>query len=168
MTWRGSTTVKDRIVSCLPYAFPMIEALPFGLPLVLQFPVLGAILIPLMPFLQVYGLLNSLLGGYAGFAIFFALYLLVVRNTGINHFIRFNTMNALIIGIAASLITTVLQLLGLLNNIGASLPLPLLIIFGVVFLGVMASSIYSIVVALMGKYAEIPVLSEASYSQTRY
>jgi hypothetical protein len=168
MTWRGSTSVKDRIVSCLPYAFPMVEAMGFGMLLLTQFPILGLILIPLTPFLAVYSLLNSVLGGYGGLVIFFALYMLVVRNTNINHFIRYNTMNALIIGIAASLVSTVLSLLGILRNITLPLPLPLTILFSVVFLGVLISSVYSIVVALMGKYAEIPVLSEAAYSQTRY
>lgn len=168
MTLRGSTSVKDRIISCLPYVFPMVEAMSFGMLLMVQFPILGLILIPLTPFLTVYNILNSVLGGYGGLVLFFALYMLVVRNTNVNHFIRYNTMNALIIGIAASLVATVLNLLGILRNITLPLPLPLTILFSVIFLGVVISSIYSIVVALMGKYAEIPVLSEAAYSQTRY
>lgn len=169
MAWRGSTSVQDRIFSCLPYAFPMIESMAFGTFLMFQFPLLSTILLPLTPFVIVYSLLNSLLGGWGGFAIFFALYMLIVRNDSLSHFLRFNTMQALIIGIVVSLITTVLQLLGLLNNLSPlSLPLPLVIIFSVIFLGVMVSSIYSIVQSLRGRYGEIPVLSEAAYSQVRY
>ena len=168
MTLRGSASIKDRVLASLPYAFPMIEALPFGLAVISLFPFLQVLLLPLLPFLQVYGLLNSLLAGYGGFVIFFALYMLVVRNNNINHFIRFHTMNALIIGIAASLIMTLLQLLGYSRSLGAPLPLPLSILASTIFLGVFASSLYSIVVAWLGKYAEIPFLSDAAYSQTRY
>lgn len=168
MTWRGSTSIQDRIFASLPYAFPMVEGAIYGTFLTLLFPPLGLILLPLAPFAMVYGLLNSLLGGWGGFVIFFALYLLVVRNANINHFIRYNTMQALMIGIASSLIMTLLQLLGLLQNLGSPIPLPLAILFSVIFLGVMGSSIYSIVSAWLGKYAEIPVLSEAAYAQTRY
>ncbi len=140
----------------------------FGTFLMKQFPTLGLILLPLTPFAVVYGILNSLLGGWGGFAIFFALYLLIVRNESLSHFLRFNTMQALIIGIAVSLISAVLDLLGLLRNLVLPLPLPIVIIFSAIFLGVLVSSIYSIIQATRGRYAEIPVLSEAAYSQTRY
>jgi len=30
MTWRGSTTIKDRIFACLPYLLPLIEVFAFG------------------------------------------------------------------------------------------------------------------------------------------
>jgi uncharacterized membrane protein len=77
-------------------------------------------------------------------------------------------MQALIIGIAVSLIETILQLLGILKNLALPLPLPLIVIFSTVFLAVMIASIFSIIQAIRGRYAEIPVLSEAAYSQVRY
>ncbi len=168
MAWRGSTSVPDRILSCLPYAFPMVEASVYGIALISMFPFLGVVLLPLIPFASVYGLVNNLLGGWGGFAIFFALYLLVVRNTNVNHFIRYHTMQALMIGIAVSLISAILQLLGMFQTLGAPLPLPLVFLFSLIFLAVMASSLYAIVNAIIGKYGEIPVLSEAAYAQTRY
>jgi uncharacterized membrane protein len=168
MAWRGSTSVQDRVFACLPYAFPMVESMMFGTFLMQQFPTLGLILLPLTPFAAIYGILNSLLGGWGGFAIFFALYLLIVRNESLSHFLRFNTMQALIIGIAVSLISAVLDLLGLLRNLALPLPLPIVVIFSTIFLGVLISSIYSIIQAIRGRYAEIPVLSEAAYSQVRY
>jgi uncharacterized membrane protein len=162
MTWRGSTTVQERILAALPYAFPMIEAAPFGIILIAQFPVLGLVLLPLTPFMVVYGFLNAILRGYAGLAVFFALYLLVVRNENIKHFIRFNTMQALLIGIAASIVSIMLNLLNVLP------PLLLLALSGAIFLGVMASSIFSIVYSLIGRYGEIPAISEAAHAQVRY
>lgn len=168
MAWRGSTSVQDRIFSCLPYAYPMVESMGFGMFLMAQFPLLGIILLPLKPFAIVYGLLGSILGQWTSLVIFFALYMLLVRNDSLSHFLRFNTMQALIIGIAVALTTEVLKLFGLFDALSPALLLPLTIIFSVIFLGVMVSSIYSIVQALRGRYGEIPVLSEAAYSQVRY
>jgi hypothetical protein len=168
MTWRGSTTVQERILASLPYAFPMIEAAPFGMLLMGQFPALGILLLPLSPFMAVYGVLNMILRGYAGLAIFFALYMLVVRNEAIKHFIRFNTMQALLIGIAASIVSILLDLVGIRLGAASFLPLPFIVLFGVIFLGVMGAAIYSIVSALLGRYSEIPAISEAAQTQVRY
>jgi len=49
MTWRGSTTVPDRIFASLPYLLPLIDGLAFGRFLFTQFPVLQLLLIPLAP-----------------------------------------------------------------------------------------------------------------------
>ncbi len=169
MTWRGTTTSLDRFYAALPYALPMIEALGFGMLLLTLFPFLGLILLPLQPFLFVYGQLNYFLGGYAGLVIFFALYLLVVRNDKVSHFIRFNTMQALLFGIAASLVRIVLDLLGLTSGIvGAPLPLPLAVIYSAIFLGVIGVSIFSLVQVIRGRYAEVPYISEAAYAQARF
>jgi uncharacterized membrane protein len=146
----------------------MVESMGFGIALMSQFPVLAYILIPFTPFVFIYGLLNSLLGGFGGFVIFFALYLLIVRNDRLGHFLRFNTMQALITGIAVSLISTLLQLLGISQGLVGATFLPFTIIFSTIFLAVLGIIIYSIVQCVRGRYAEIPVLSEAAYSQTRY
>jgi uncharacterized membrane protein len=170
MTWRGSTTALDRLYASLPYALPLIEGLGFGMLLITTFPFLGVILLPLMPFMQAYALLGAVFGGFASLVIFFALYLLVVRNEKISHFIRFNTMQALLIGIAATLLSYVLNLLGLTQGLVASNapPLPLTILYSVIFAGILVSCIFSIAQAVMGRYAEIPYISEAAYAQTRY
>lgn len=95
MAWRGSTTVKDRIFACLPYLLPLVSAIPFGSFLFQQFPALQVMLIPLTPVLFVY----QALGSWGGIIIFFLLFLLVVRNERIVHFIRFNAMQAILLDI---------------------------------------------------------------------
>ncbi|MEX0267601.1 Tic20 family protein [Leptolyngbyaceae cyanobacterium UHCC 1019] len=172
MTMRGSVSIKDRIFAILPYAYPMVEAAGLGIFLIAQFPSIALLLLPLAPFAFVYGLLGMVAGRYASMIIFFALYVLVVRNDKINGFIRFNTMQALLIGITASLVGILFSLLGLSTGdlLGINSPFTLLTstIFSMIFIGVMASSIYSIVFAVRGRYGEIPVVSEAAYSQVRY
>lgn len=158
MTWRGTTSVKDRIFASLPYLLPIISVLPFGTFLFGQFPFLQILLIPLQPVLFIYSTIP-----FAGMVVFFLLFLLVVRNERIAHFIRFNTMQAILLDILLILFRLALQIL--LRGLGTNLMTETLI--NIVFLGTVVTCGYSIVQSLLGRYAEIPTLSEAVYAQVR-
>ena len=158
MTWRGSMTVKDRIFASLTYLLPLLDVYPFGTFLLRQVPLLGLIYIPLQPLLAFYYGIQ-----FASLIIFFVLYLAVVRNERINHFIRFNAMQAILISIILTLIGLAFQILG--PVLGRNLLTETL--FNIIFLGTLAASIYSIIQSAIGRYAEIPGISEASYLQVR-
>jgi hypothetical protein len=162
MSWRGSTTVLDRIFACLPYLLPLVEVLKFSGSLVSQFPVVGVILSPLFPVAIVYGIIDRSFFGLGGLIIFFALFMLVVRNERVPHFIRFNTMQAILLDIVIILCGILLQIIGLTGNGFAVSTLATTI-----FLGIVAASAYSIVQSLLGRYAEIPAISDAVYMQVR-
>jgi hypothetical protein len=177
MTWRGANTIQDRIFACLVYAFPLIEVFGFGQALFVQAPFLQYIYLPLLPFIFVYGLLNQLLFGYGSLLIFFGLYIGIVRNERFRHFLRFNTMQALLLAIFAYICALVLRLLGFLQPAGApSLLAPAAggstslftdVLSIAIFLVVWVGSVFSIVQAARGLYGELPVISDASYTQTR-
>ncbi|MFM9267452.1 Tic20 family protein [Tychonema sp. BBK16] len=157
MTWRGSTTVSDRIFASLPYLLPLVDGLMFGRFLFQQFPVLQLLLIPLAPLMQIYSL------PFASLVIFFALYLGVVRNENISHFIRFNAMQAILLDIVLMLSGLVLRIFdqGIqIQFIGETLN-------NMVFLGAVAAFFYAVVQSALGRYAEIPPLSDAVYMQVR-
>ena len=158
MTWRGSATPADRIFAALPYLLPLIEGLIFGQFLFAQFPQLALIFLPVFPLLQLYASIPL-----AGLIIFFALFFLVVRNENISHFIRFNTMQAILIDILLSITRLIVQLSGSALSSGFLAET----LFNVIFLGVFAACAYSIVQSLLGRYAEIPTLSEAVHMQVR-
>ncbi|NEO32368.1 MAG: hypothetical protein F6K36_18440 [Symploca sp. SIO3C6] len=158
MTWRGSTDAKDRIFASLPYLLPLIYGLQFGVYLLRQFPFLGFIYLPLQPLLAIYYGIP-----FAGIVIFFILFLAVVRNESISHFIRFNTMQAILLDIFLILCSLVLNYL--VSPLGLVLITQTL--YNVVFLGMLAACFYSIVQSLLGRYAEIPTISEAVYAQVR-
>lgn len=157
MAWRGSTTVQDRIFASLPYMLPMVSALFFGTFLFQQFPILNLIKIPLTPALFVYSI------PFAGIIVFFLLFLLVVRNERIAHFIRFNTMQAILLDIALILCQLVWEYL--LQPLGINLVTQTL--FNIIFLATLAACGYSIVQSVIGRYAEIPAISEAAHAQVR-
>ncbi|NEQ39017.1 MAG: hypothetical protein F6K40_23235 [Okeania sp. SIO3I5] len=157
MTWRGSTTTQDRIFACLPYLLPLLDGLGYGRYLFEQFPPLGLILIPLAPLLQIYRGIP-----FFGLIVFFALFLLVVRNNDISHFIRFNTMQAILLDIVLILCGLILSILG--KSLGGFIMETL---SNMIFLGILGSFIYSVVQSAMGRYAEIPTISDAVYMQVR-
>lgn len=137
MTWRGSTTVSDRIFACLPYLLPLVEGLIFGRYLFNQFPVLRLVFIPL--------------------------FFLVVRNEKISHFIRFNTMQSILLNIVIFLCSIVLQVLTSIPGAGFAVQT----ISNTIFLGIVAAVVYSVAQSLLGRYAEIPAISDAVHMQVR-
>jgi hypothetical protein len=158
MSWRGSTTFPDRIFACLPYLLPLIEVFAFGQFLLRDFPFLGLIFLPLLPLLRIYYGVR-----YAGLIIFFALWLLVVRNEKISHFIRFNTMQAIILDIVIFLCSILTDIVRLVPGSGFAMQT----LYTTIFMGIVGAVIYSIAQSLMGKYAEIPAISDAVYMQVR-
>ncbi|MCA2554839.1 MAG: hypothetical protein IM466_14225 [Microcystis sp. M04BS1] len=158
MTWRGSTDTKDRIFAALVYLLPLYSAFAFGIFIFQQIPFLGAALaIVLTPLAFLY----SSLGTFGSLIIFFVLFFAVVRNPRISHFIRFNTMQAILIDILVYLLGLALGFVA--RGLGANLVVETL--FNVVFLGAFAACVYSIIQSVIGKYADIPTISEAAYSQ---
>ncbi|MBD0267518.1 MAG: hypothetical protein ICV77_04410 [Cyanobacteria bacterium Co-bin8] len=156
MNWRGETAVTDRIWASLPYLLPLVDSLLFGVYLFRQFPPLAVVFSPLLPLL-------ALSNGFLGLIIFFLIFLLVVRNSNINHFIRFNAMQAILIDIVLIICRVILQILSPALQGGLLLET----LMNVIFLGTLAAVFYSVVQTLRGQYAEIPTISEAVHMQVR-
>ena len=163
MAWRGSTTIQHRLLSCLPYILPLIEVRQFGGLLFSLFPFLELLYVPFTPVALLYQSIP-----FADFILFFALYLLVVRNEKVQHLIRFHTLQALLLSIFTYLCTEVLKLVNILQQ-GASFSVPMFwsVMFTLIFLAVVGASIFSVVQAVRGLYAEIPLISQAAYTGTR-
>ena len=161
MVWRGATDVKDRFFSAIVYLIPLHYALlSFGILLKLQLPAIS----PLLDFIAlictpvdiIYRLIPF---GLGGIVIFFVLFLAVVRNNTIKHFIRFNTLQAILLDIALFLLAIISPIIaiGFISQIFST----------VVFLGTLMACSYCIVKSIMGRYAEIPTISDAVYAQIR-
>lgn len=157
MTWRGTTTTRDRIFACLPYLLPLVEGLVYGSYLFREFPPLSLILLPLGPVIQLFQAIP-----FAELIVFFGLYFLVIRNENISHFIRFNAMQAILLDI-------ILILCGLILGIvsGGMSAFIVETISNTIFLGLVATFAYAVVQSIRGQYAEIPGISDAVYMQVR-
>ncbi|MCC5657331.1 hypothetical protein LC608_10105 [Nostoc sp. XA010] len=158
MSWRGSITVSDRIFASLPYLLPLIEVFVFGRYLLSEFPPLQLLFLPLLPLLRIYYGVR-----YAGMIIFFGLFLLVVRNEKISHFIRFNTMQAILLDIIIFLFSILTDVVGLVPVGGFAIQT----LSTTIFIGIVGAAAYSVIQSVSGRYAEIPAISDAVYMQVR-
>jgi uncharacterized membrane protein len=158
MSWRGSTTVSDRIFASLPYLLPLVEVFVFGRYLLSEFPPLQLLFLPLVPLLNIYYGVR-----YAGMIIFFALFLLVVRNEKISHFIRFNTMQAILLDIIIFLFSILTDVVRLIPAGGFAIQT----LSTTIFIGIVGVVAYSVIQSVSGRYAEIPAISDAVYMQVR-
>jgi uncharacterized membrane protein len=158
MTWRATSSGKDRLWAALSYLYPLVSSTPIALSGLTLVPQLVPVLAPV---LTVGVLIDQI--PYLSFMIFLALFLLVVRNPRVHYFIRFNTMQAMLVGIVISLYL-VCQVLFVAVP-GVDFRSVFRVLDSVVFLGAFAIVCYGIVQCLRGIYPEVPTISDAAKSQ---
>ncbi|MGB3572615.1 MAG: Tic20 family protein [Phormidesmis sp.] len=154
----GSATALDRAFAALAYVMPLTSAIGVGSAF---FGFLGAqapavlnlfflLLLPLTPFIWIET------QPFLGLAVFIALFAFVVRNPNISRFIRFNVLQAILVSFVISIGGLAVSILGPLTQglLGETF-------LNVFFLGGMAVVVYSVAQSIMGRYAEIPTVSEA-------
>jgi Chloroplast import apparatus Tic20-like len=156
MGWGNSIDTKDKFFAAIVYILPLIYALNFGQFALQKLPFLAIIYLPIKPIIQFYYGFP-----FGGLIIFFVLFLAVVRNQNISYFIRFNTMQSILIDIFLSLCSIVTQFF--FSGLGASLLTETL--FNVLFLGTLGVCFYSMIQSAFGRYADIPTISDAVKSQ---
>lgn len=157
MTWRGDTTPSDRIFAALPYLLVLFDGVLFGESVLRLVPDLAKILTPLLlPLFIIHRTIP-----FASLIIFFGLFVFVVRNEKIKHFIRFNTMQALFITICLFLIRLIA---GLFAGV-LMFSLIINVVYTLVFMGVLIVFIYAVIQSLRGEYADLPSISDAVYMQ---
>ena len=154
---RAFTDNKDRFFGAAVYLFALADVVGLGIGLLSIVPALAPLFKILTVILIPVGLIYNIIpGGFGSIVVFFVLILAVVQNQKISYFIRFNTMQSILMGIAVSLIQIVFGTLGALGVIG-----------GIVFLIVTPVCIYCMVQCALGKYPEIPSFSKFVYDQVR-
>ena len=162
MARRSSVDALDRLYSSLPYLLPIASVVLFGrVSLFTQIPILETIFFPI---LKIEEILSTSIIDFISIrlVVWFSVFIFVVRNYKIKHFIRFNSIQGLLLFIIVILITVIVKLLGQISFLYFILE----IILNVTFLGIVAAFLYSVFQCAMGKYAEIPVISNAAYQQT--
>jgi uncharacterized membrane protein len=166
MAWQQSVTPLHRFYSCLPYLLPMAAGVIYGAVLFQQFPFL---ILPFFPLIWLYGNvltfpLVPVLGLTGEFFLFIGLFFLVVRDTRVPHFIRFNTMQALLMQI----VLFIAQLLFQVTEQVSSNSLPSIIsstFANTLFMGTMLLAGYAVYHSVKGEYSDIPTLSQSALVQ---
>ena len=142
----------QRFLGLLAYLLPWSDAIPFGSHLMGQFPWLQWLTLPALPI----ALLEQGIP-FGNLLIFFLLFLAVVRNPAVPYFIRFNTLQALLVDIIVVLLGYAFMIL--LQPLGSGLMLRTL--SSTVVIAVLAVAIFAIVECIRGREPDLPGLSQA-------
>jgi hypothetical protein len=148
----------DRLFGILPHFLPIMEVFVYGIFVIQAVPLLRDFYGFLQPIMQAY---NS---GFTSFLVFILLYVGVVNNPSVSHFIRFNVLQSILIGILASLCGLILRYM-ILPAFGTSMVTQ--VVMSAIFIPTFGICIYSMIMSGLGKYAEIPQLSETTYLHLR-
>lgn len=151
-------SVSDRVISILPYLFPLMDGLQYG-----RFLLSGDTSNPFIVLLAVlYGLYRSI--PFSGFVAFFALNFLS-GNPSINRLVRYNMQQAIFIDIALFFPSLILGVGGLIANGagGGALPPGVSEIFSDVIFGTLLVMLgYCVVSSAFGREPDgIPLISDA-------
>jgi uncharacterized membrane protein len=167
MVRRGSVNYLDRLYASLNYLLPITAVLMFGTFLFNQFPILALIFFPVFKVNQI--LLIPIIDFISvRFVAWFCVFIFVIRNYKVNHFVRFNAMQALLLDIIVALVSAIAQILIVILGQLTVLEFVLQIISSVTFLGITAAFLYTVFECIRGKYPDkIPVISDVAYYQVR-
>jgi len=144
---------SDRFFGAIVYLLALSDAVSLlgGL---LTIPALRPLFSVLAILLTPIAIINRIIPfGFGSLVLFFVLLLAVVQNPKISYFIRFNTMQSILIGIALSLVGIIIQTipgLGLISSI-----------ISILAIGI---CLYCIVQCILGRRPDIPSFSQFVYN----
>ncbi len=144
--------IWQRLLGILIYMLPWSDALPFGRYLFIDFPMIQWITLPALPIILIQRGIP-----FGGLILFFILFLSVVRNSRVPYFLRFNTLQAILIDIAIILINYGFQII--LEPFAGSLIISTL--SSTILISVLAIVIFVTIKCLQGQEGELPGISEA-------
>ncbi|KAG4952877.1 hypothetical protein AAZX31_14G013600 [Glycine max] len=152
-----SADVPDRLISALCYFYPFFDGIQYGKYVITQFYPLQAIVQPLVPAIRVFKSFP-----FNGFLVFLTLYFVVVRNPNFSKYVRFNTMQAVVLDVL--LIFPDLLERGFNPKDGLGLDL-IMSLDSTVFLFLLVCLIYGSSSCLLGQIPRLPIVAEAADRQ---
>ncbi|KAK9292659.1 hypothetical protein L1049_020636 [Liquidambar formosana] len=152
------TPATDRLISAVAYFLPFFNGLQYGRHLFMQYPVLGSVFEPILPLLSLYRSVP-----YASFVAFFALYLGVVRNPSFSRYVRFNSMQAVVLDV---LLVVPLLVQRIFNPGRAGVGYRLMVMgHNALFVFVVFCFLYSLGCCLLGRTPYLPLVADAAGRQ---
>ena len=142
----------QRFLGFLVYLIPWSDALPFGGNLFLEFPFMRWLAIPALPIV----ILERTIP-FGSLLLFIVLFIGVVRNQKTPYFLRFNTLQAILIDIAIIFLSFAFQVL--LQPMGNGLILRTM--SSTITIAILTIVIFATVECLQGKEPDLPGISPA-------
>ena len=149
-------TIAHRIICLIIYILPWSDTLIFGKYLFSQFPTLSLLSLPAIP-LKI--LEQSI--PFGGFIIFLGLYIFIIRSEKMPYFIRFNSMQSILLKIILTLLSYALGvIIAPINNDFININ-----VSNTIFILATGVILYCMSACIQGKEAEIPGISNAAKMQ---
>lgn len=156
----GGPDFGDRVIAALPYFLPLLDSIPFGKFIFLQFPFVGRALAPLAPFNYVYNAIP-----FGPFIAFLGVYAGIVNNQNLPRFVRYQAAQAVVLDILLIIPQVLLSTFrpgddgfGLQAYISA---------YNTLFLFMIISSFIGIGASLTGQVFRLPLVADAADTQVR-
>jgi len=149
-------TILWRCMAALMYLIPWIDTIALGRDIYHSFPFSIYLYYVPGPFVGMYYSTQ-----FAPLIVFFLVFLAIVRNTKLHHFVRFNAMQSIMIDIVVMLFNIVR--LYFPSELRWSAFLTTFDNFS--WMSCMSTILYCIFFCLLGRYADIPYVSDAVYIQ---
>eukprot|EP01018_Ginkgo_biloba_P002239 Gb_14527 [translate_table: standard] len=153
----SSVDAPDRLLAAVGYFLPFFDGIQYGRFFLTQFPITQTIMQPLIPAIRVYKSFP-----YASILVFFTLYFAVVRNPNISRYVRFNTMQAIVLDILLIFPDLVERTFGPGEGIGQNL---LISFDNTVFLFLLTCLVFGSTSCLLGQIPRLPLVADAADAQ---
>ncbi|KAI3927593.1 hypothetical protein MKX01_026526 [Papaver californicum] len=152
-----SADPPDRLISAICYFYPFFDGVQYGKYVITQFTPIQVLLQPLIPAIRVFKSFP-----FNGFLVFLTLYFIVVRNPNFSRYVRFNTMQAIVLDVLLIFPDLLERSFNPTEGIGLDLIQSL---DSTVFLFLLVSLIYGSGSCLLGQVPRLPIVAEAAERQ---
>lgn len=152
-----SADAPDRLISAVCYFYPFFDGVQYGKYVITQFTPIQTLLQPLIPAIRVFKSFP-----FNGFLVFLTLYFVVVRNPNFSRYVRFNTMQAIVLDVLLIFPDLLERSFNPTDGLGLDLMMSL---DSTVFLFLLVSLIYGSSSCLFGQVPRLPIVAEAADRQ---
>ncbi|KVH99187.1 protein TIC 20-v, chloroplastic [Cynara cardunculus var. scolymus] len=147
----------DRLISAVCYFYPFFDGIQYGKYVITQFSFLQTLIQPLVPAIRVFKSFP-----FNGFLVFLTLYFIVVRNPNFSRYVRFNTMQAIVLDVLLIFPDLLERTFNPKDGVGLDL---LMSLDSTVFLFLLVSLIYGSSSCFLGQVPRLPIVADAADRQ---
>lgn len=152
-----SADAPDRLISAICYFYPFFDGVQYGKYVITQFAPIQVLLQPLIPAIRVFKSFP-----FNGILVFVTLYFVVVRNPNFSRYVRFNTMQAIVLDVLLIFPDLLERSFNPRDGLGLDLMMSL---DSTVFLFLLVCLIYGSSSCLFGQVPRLPIVAEAAERQ---
>ncbi|KAH7546928.1 hypothetical protein FEM48_Zijuj01G0252800 [Ziziphus jujuba var. spinosa] len=153
----NSADAPDRLISAVCYFYPFFDGIQYGKYVITQFTPIQTLIQPLVPAIKVFKSFP-----FNGFLVFLTLYFVVVRNPNFSKYVRFNTMQAIVLDVLLIFPDLLERTFNPRDGLGLDLMMSL---DSTVFLFLLVCLIYGSSSCLLGQVPRLPIVAEAADRQ---